>query len=310
MTWSADLAGQLDFYFTTHLRPRLAGLTDDEYLWEPVAGMWSVRADETGRLRAEFRDPEPPIPPVTTIAWRLDHLTRGVLGKRARAMFGGSPADPDDPDKVADMFDDRHWPEPVPAGAEPALAALDYAYSLWHSGVAGLDDEGLARPLGPRGAMYANDSMAALVLHISREVIAHGAEICLLRDLYQAQSNDRDPLVSAALRGDVTAVRAHNPADARPSLAAEAAGLRHWQVVRALVESGAEFDGALHYAAAAGERDLAEFLVARGASLDAVDDRFGQTPAGWAQYCGHAELAEWLVQAAESSDATGMSGPQ
>lgn len=26
--------------------------------------------------------------------------------------------------------------------------------------------------------------MAALVLHIHREVIHHGAEICLLRDLY------------------------------------------------------------------------------------------------------------------------------
>jgi hypothetical protein len=31
---------------------------------------------------------------------------------------------------------------------------------------------------------YAGLSMAALVLHIHREVIHHGAEICLLRDLY------------------------------------------------------------------------------------------------------------------------------
>jgi len=28
--------------------------------------------------------------------------------------------------------------------------------------------------------------MAALVLHLNREVMAHGAEICLLRDLYRA----------------------------------------------------------------------------------------------------------------------------
>jgi hypothetical protein len=29
--------------------------------------------------------------------------------------------------------------------------------------------------------------MAALILHISREAIHHGAEVCLLRDLYRAR---------------------------------------------------------------------------------------------------------------------------
>ena len=30
--------------------------------------------------------------------------------------------------------------------------------------------------------------MAALVLHVNREVIHHGAEVALLRDLYRAQA--------------------------------------------------------------------------------------------------------------------------
>lgn len=68
MTWSADLIDQLDFYWTVHFRPRLEGLTDAEYRWEPVPGMWSVRPDAAGRLVADFLVPEPPIPPVTTIA--------------------------------------------------------------------------------------------------------------------------------------------------------------------------------------------------------------------------------------------------
>ncbi len=291
MTWSADLADQLDFYWTVHLRPRLAGLTDEEYLWEPVAGMWSVRPDAAGRLRPDFLVPEPPIPPVTTIAWRLDHVTREVMGKRARAIFGGSPAGEADD---IDMYDDRHWPEPVPATAADALADLDLAYRLWHDGLAARDDEAMLRTLGPRGAAYADDSLAQLVLHINREVMAHGAELCLLRDLFRAEQDGRDPLVAAALRGDADAVRADNPAAARPSLAAEAAGLRHWAVVDALVEGGAPSDGALHYAAAAGERATAEKLVAHGADVAAVDDRFGLTPAGWARYFGHAELAGWL----------------
>jgi hypothetical protein len=31
--------------------------------------------------------------------------------------------------------------------------------------------------------------MAGLIAHISREVMHHGGEICLLRDLYQARSD-------------------------------------------------------------------------------------------------------------------------
>ena len=291
MTWSADLVGQLDFYWNVHFRPRLTGLTDSEYLWEPVPGMWSVRPDTTGRLRVDFLAPEPPIPPVTTIAWRLDHVTREVLGKRARALFGGSPAgDADD----IDMYDDRHWPEPVPGTAGDALADLDRAYGLWRDGVGARGDAAMERPLGPRGAAYATDSLAQLVLHINREVMAHGAEICLLRDLYRADQQGRDPLIAAALGGDAEAVRRLDVSGARPTLAAEAAGLRHWEVVRALAEGGASIEGALHYAAAAGEREAVEWLLEHGADLEAVDDRFGLTPAGWAGYFGHAELAAWL----------------
>ena len=291
MTWSADLVGQLDFYWNVHFRPRLTGLTDSEYLWEPVPGMWSVRPDTTGRLRVDFLAPEPPIPPVTTIAWRLDHVTREVLGKRARALFGGSPAgDADD----IDMYDDRHWPEPVSGTAADALADLDRAYGLWRDGVGARGDAAMERPLGPRGAAYATDSLAQLVLHINREVMAHGAEICLLRDLYRADQQGRDPLIAAALGGDAEAVRRLDVSGARLTLAAEAAGLRHWEVVRALAEGGASIEGALHYAAAAGEREAAEWLLEHGADLEAVDDRFGLTPAGWAGYFGHAELAAWL----------------
>lgn len=296
MTWSADLLDQLEFYWNVHLRPRLAGLTDDEYLWEPVDGAWSLRpTGPGGALEAEFVQPEPPIPPVTTIAWRIEHVGRGVLGKRARAFFDPAAAD-------ADMYDDRHWPEPPPGTADGGLALLDEAYALWRSGVAGLDDEAMLRPLGARGALYAEDSMAKLVLHVNREVMAHGAEICLLRDLYRAQAQQQDPLVAAALRGDAAGVAAalrssggsSGGADVRPTLAAEAAGLHHWDVVRALVAAGAPADGALHYAAGAGELDVVKLLVARGADVAAQDDRFHLDPAGWADFFQHPDVAAYL----------------
>ncbi len=47
-----------------------------------------------------------------------------------------------------------------------------------------LAPEGMARPCGPAEGPFAEMPLAGLVLHINREVIHHGAEIALLRDLY------------------------------------------------------------------------------------------------------------------------------
>ncbi|TDD71681.1 hypothetical protein E1262_05990 [Jiangella aurantiaca] len=299
MTWSAELLDQLEFYWTVHFRPRLAGLTDDEYLWEPVDGAWSLRPAGPGdALELEFVQPEPPIPPVTTIAWRAMHVGRDVLGKRARAFFGGSPAGES---SDADMYDARHWPSPLPSTADGALALLDEAYGLWRSGVAALDDEAMLRPLGPRGGPYAQDSMAKLVLHVNREVLAHGAEICLLRDLYRAYADRRDPIVAAALRGDAAGVTAGGgAAGVRPTLVAEAAGLHHWEVVRALVTAGAPVDGALHYAAGAGRLEAVKLLVEHGADVSAQDDRFHLDAAGWADFFQHPDVAAYLRSTAPS----------
>jgi hypothetical protein len=52
--------------------------------------------------------------------------------------------------------------------------------------VAGLGAAGLARPCGPAEGPWAEASLAELIQHINKEVIHHGAEICLLRDLYRA----------------------------------------------------------------------------------------------------------------------------
>jgi hypothetical protein len=57
-------------------------------------------------------------------------------------------------------------------------------YAAWIKGVRALGATGRSPPCGPAEGPYADLTMAALVLHIHREVIHHGAEICLLRDLY------------------------------------------------------------------------------------------------------------------------------
>jgi DinB superfamily len=178
--WSDELAEQLDWHWHHQLRPRLGGLTDAEYLWEPVRGAWNVRprgassaplAAGGGEFTIDFAFPEPDPAPVTTIAWRIGHLVVGVLGARTAAHFDGPACD--------------YQTHRFAGDADTALAQLDEAYGGWIAGVRGLGDEGLHRPCGPAEGPYAEAPMATLVRHINREVLHHGAEIALLRDLYR-----------------------------------------------------------------------------------------------------------------------------
>ncbi len=162
----SELAEQLDLHWRTQLRPRLDGLTDDEYFWEPVPGCWTVHRDGG----VDFSDPPPQPEPVTTIAWRMAHVIVGVLAMRSHAHFGGPPADY------------RSWPYATDAAT--ALRQLDDAYRRWIGGVRSLDEARLEEPVGPAEGPWAQAPMITLVLHINREVIHHGAEIALLRDLY------------------------------------------------------------------------------------------------------------------------------
>ena len=172
--WAGLVPEQLDWHWQANVRPRMDGLTDAEYLWEPVPGTWSVRPDEeTGKLAIDFRYPPPDPAPVTTIAWRLAHLTVGCFGMRAASHFGGPEVD-------YQTYD-------YPGEAARALADLDAAYAAWMTGVQRLTEEDLRRPIGPAEGPFAEHPMAALVMHINREAIHHGAEIALLRDLYRWQ---------------------------------------------------------------------------------------------------------------------------
>lgn len=182
MDWTTLLADQIDVHWRGQLRPRLEGLTDDEYFWEAAPEAWNVRPRGTsnapvqagsGAFTVDFAFPEPDPAPVPTIAWRLAHLIVGVFAMRVAGHFGGPPAD---------------YPGWEYAGtAQEALAQLDAAYAGWIAGVRGLDAEALAAPCGPSEGPWAEHSMAELVLHIHREVIHHGAEVALLRDLYRAR---------------------------------------------------------------------------------------------------------------------------
>ncbi|MGV0741104.1 DinB family protein [Mycolicibacterium sp. XJ870] len=170
----ALIADQLDYHWTNQLRPRLDGLTDDEYFWQPVPDCWTVHPD--GGI--DFVYPEPQPAPFTTIAWRLAHVIVGVLAMRNHSHFGGPPADY------------QSWPYATDAAT--ALRQLDDAYRNWIDGARALSEDDLDRPVGPAEGPWAEHPMAELVLHVNREVIHHGSEIACIRDLYAHSHNNEE----------------------------------------------------------------------------------------------------------------------
>jgi len=183
LTLHDQIIDQLDWHWQHQLRPRLDGLTDDEYFWEPVPGSWNLRRYDpaTGEVRRgsgefviDWVVPEPVPAPVTTIAWRLAHVIVGGFAARVAGHFGGPPAD--------------YLAWEYAGTATQALAQLDAGYAAWTAGVRGLTEEKLAAPCGPAEGPWADVPMSGLVLHINREVIHHGAEMALLRDLYASRA--------------------------------------------------------------------------------------------------------------------------
>ena len=156
-------------------RRRLSGLTDAEYFWEPVSGCWSVRVNDEGvaSIDAESR---PMSAPFTTIAWRLWHLVDCYGADRNELLLLGND----------DGFGDRRCaPRPT---ASRALVALDTANAWWITLLDQLSEGDLSQLLGPAAGPYAREDKAAYVLHQLDEMMHHGAELGVLRDLYRGMN--------------------------------------------------------------------------------------------------------------------------
>lgn len=165
----------------------ITGLTDDEYLWEPVPGCWSIRpraagpgpgatvlagAGDWGRDSALPAHPWPP--PFTTIAWRLGHLAE-MLTLRADHTIGSHTLTRDDYRFSGD--------------AAGALAAFDTGAAAWRAALVSVDDAALDRvglSTYPNGS-DPDDPFIDTVWWVNQELLHHGAEIALLRDLYRAR---------------------------------------------------------------------------------------------------------------------------
>jgi hypothetical protein len=113
-----------------------------------------------------------PAPGVATIAWRLGHIA-DLLAEERNATWLGVPG--------------RPGPGPA-ADAAGALLALDAAFEVWTAVLSAVPGSSLPEPVGPVAGPYADSTWRAFVLHLLDELIHHGAEVALVRDLWAAQS--------------------------------------------------------------------------------------------------------------------------
>ncbi|MFE7353477.1 DinB family protein [Streptomyces sp. NPDC057543] len=162
-------------------------MTDEECLWEPVPDCWSVRprsggpgphatlltgAGNWGRDATPFPHPFPP--PFTTIAWRLSHLAE-MLTLRADHTAGSHTLTRDDYHSSPD--------------AMGAVAAFDEGAAAWRKALLTADDAALdtvGYSTYPHGS-DPEDPFLETVWWVNQELLHHGAEIALIRDLYRAR---------------------------------------------------------------------------------------------------------------------------
>lgn len=167
----APLLAQLDTSWEM-LAERLEGVTDDEFLWEPAPGAFTVRRDGEAWVRDE-REPKKGFGSVRTIAWLTGHVGEGCL-LRAEYTTGDH--------RLTER--DVQWPGTAAEG----LAFMNDGIRAWRDGLATLTDEDaltVGRSQYP-GGLDRDLRLIDIVWWQNRELIHHGAEMAVLRDLYGA----------------------------------------------------------------------------------------------------------------------------
>ncbi len=160
--------------------PRMDGLTDTEYLWEPGPGAWSVRPRaerRTGHSHGrgdwvfEYEPGGPQPAPLRTIAWLMWHVIE-MCTNRADWTTGSHSGSSDDIEA-----------SPTAAGA---MATLRTAFASWRAVFDDLEPAEYAevgRSQYP-GGLDPRLPLRDILYWQNREIIHHCAEMMFLRDLY------------------------------------------------------------------------------------------------------------------------------
>lgn len=167
------------------------GLMDDELLWEPMSGCWTVRPVEESQTATPFvvgawvadfdAALAPATEPLTSIAWLFWHVG-SMPGRTAQLDFlGGAHT------AASGWTSPYIAAHPIFTTAEAAVGTMRAGWRELGAALRSASDEQLEQPVrfwgyggpGPKGT---GAQVVALMLN---EVSHHGTQIGVLRDLYR-----------------------------------------------------------------------------------------------------------------------------
>ncbi len=176
-------------------------LTDEELIWEPVPGSWSVRRRADCRTATPFAtadsdvladfdadldraaDEGEAVVPLTTIAWLMWHIG-SMPGRLADLDFlGGSTV------TASGWTSPGLTPHPAFTKASDAVNTMRAGWRTLEHALEAATDEALERPT--RRYSYTDQPGqlaygAAIIASTLNEISHHGTQVCMLRDLYLA----------------------------------------------------------------------------------------------------------------------------
>jgi len=156
-----------------HLRQQVAGLTAEEFFWEPADECWTVRRLKDGRWSLDYEETPADPAPVPTIAWRVVHVA-ACKTMYYEYAFG--------PGRLT--WDDLSLPGTV----DRALTWLEEEQQRLTSALDELTDSELEtlRPTnwGEQWPTW------RLFWTLAAHDLEHGAEIGLLRQIYRSSAGE------------------------------------------------------------------------------------------------------------------------
>jgi DinB superfamily len=166
LRWQFDLVWSL-------LELHLDALGEDDHVWEPAPGSWTVRRGDDGLWRADWVEPEPEPPPASTIAWVTWHIG-WWWGETIDRLAGAAPP----------AREDVTWP----GDGAAAVGRLRELRKRWIAVLAGLSDADLGRTAPFPWRDRPDRTVAHTVGWVNAELMKNTAEIGQLRMLRAALS--------------------------------------------------------------------------------------------------------------------------
>jgi DinB family protein len=149
----------------------LSALTEDDFLWEPAAVVWTLHRGAGGSWHPDWAETEPDPVPVPTIGWLTWHVI--YWWSAAVDELTGMPVRP--PGEIG-------WPGPV-----NSVQAIRSLRDRWREILAALGPDDLGAPCDFPWGPGTGRTVADTVLWLNIELAKNGSEIGLLRILRAAR---------------------------------------------------------------------------------------------------------------------------